>query len=117
MMITEARVETERPSRYLVQLCSHLSNQGGHLTGRVRGHLGSRSHGRPEGPVQVEWTESAGSISLDWGRCALRADPGALVLRAEATDAENLGRIQELMATHLARFARREPLTVTWQTR
>ncbi|MGW0840961.1 DUF2218 domain-containing protein [Streptomyces sp. NPDC002787] len=28
MPIAEARVETERPSRYLVQLCKHFSDKG-----------------------------------------------------------------------------------------
>jgi hypothetical protein len=28
MLTAEARVETDRPERYLTQLCQHLSNQG-----------------------------------------------------------------------------------------
>jgi hypothetical protein len=31
MLTAEAIVETENPSRYLVQLCKHASKMGGHL--------------------------------------------------------------------------------------
>ena len=37
MLTAEARVETDRPGRYLTQLCQHLSNRGRHLgTGKGR---------------------------------------------------------------------------------
>ena len=41
MVIAEARVETDRPARYLAQLCQHLGNKGRHLgtgKGRQLGH-------------------------------------------------------------------------------
>jgi hypothetical protein len=38
MFAAEAHVETERPSRYLVQLCKHFENKGRHLTHRPRNH-------------------------------------------------------------------------------
>ena len=32
MLTAEARIETDRPGRYLTQICQHLSNQGRHPT-------------------------------------------------------------------------------------
>ena len=49
MLIAEAHVETERPSRYFVQLCKHFDNKGRHLRGhRPRNHGG----GDPQAPAK-----------------------------------------------------------------
>jgi hypothetical protein len=79
MLIAEAHVETERSSRYLVQLCRHFNDE-------------AQAH--PEAQVHVEWSDDRGVASFGWGRCTLRADPGALTLRAEAPDEENLQRVR-----------------------
>jgi hypothetical protein len=64
--------------------------------------------------THVEWSDDRGVASFGWGQCTLRADPGALTLRAEAPDEENLQRVEDLVADHLERFGRRGHLTVTW---
>ncbi|AZQ39087.1 DUF2218 domain-containing protein [Streptomyces cyaneochromogenes] len=124
MPITEARVETDRPSRYLVQLCKHLSNKGRHLGHRPRSHHGGASAAptdghRPPGlrpdQIHVEWSDTQGVLTLPWGRCTLHAERDALVLRAEGDDEQGLRRLQELVTTHLDRFGRREGLQVDWQ--
>lgn len=97
MLFAEARVETERSSRYLVQLCRHVSKIA-----------------RAQMPARVEWSDDRGVISLDWGRCALRADPGLLTLRAEARDEESLRRLEQRIADRLERFGQAERLTVNW---
>ena len=122
MMIAEARVETDRPARYLAQLCQHLGNQGRHLgtgEGRQPRHRpGGRQsdHSRPvtAEQVQVEWTETEGTVTFPGGRCTMRASGDALLLRAEAADGAALEFIENLIGSHLGRFSRREPLTVTW---
>ena len=121
MLTVEARVETDRPGRYLTQLCQHLSNRGRHLGGgrgrqmrhRSGGDHGARQPGAAE-QVQVEWTEAEGTVTFPGGQCAMRASSDALLLRAEAADAETLEFIENLISSHLSRFSRREPLTVTW---
>jgi hypothetical protein len=45
----------------------------------------------------------------------MRASPGLLALRAEATDEESLRRIQGLLAARLQKLGWREGLTVTWR--
>jgi hypothetical protein len=127
VLIAEARVETDRPGRYLTQVCQHLSNQGRHLgTGGTGGTGGARrlrhrpggGHGNrqpvPAEQVQVDWSDTEGSVTFPGGRCTMRASGNALLLRAEGADAAALEFIENLIGSHLGRFSRREPLTVTW---
>ena len=100
MLIAEARVATERSSRYLVQLCRHVN-------------LVAQGH-RPEMQAQVEWSDDRGLISFGWGRCTLSADPGVLILRAEAADEETLHQLEQRIADRLEQVGRRDRLTVTW---
>jgi hypothetical protein len=71
MLIAEARVETERASRYLLQFCQHVNKAG---------------QPRPQLRAYAEWSDDRGVISFGWGRCTLRALPGVLTLRTEAPD-------------------------------
>ena len=112
MLTAEAHIATDRPSRYLVQLCKHFANKGRHLSHRPRTH--TLPDLRPD-EIQVEWTDSDGTLRLPWGRCTLQALPGTLRVRVEADDRENLERLRELVSTHIDRFSRRDPLRVEWQ--
>ena len=112
MLTAEACIATERPSRYLVQLCKHFDNKGRNLGHRPRTH--ALPEVRPD-QIQVEWTESEGTLRLPWGQCTLQAVPGTLRVHVEADDQENLGRLQDLVTTHIGRFSRRDPLRVEWQ--
>jgi hypothetical protein len=98
MLIAEARVETPRASRYLVQLCRHVSKA---------------AQGHSQMQARVEWSDHRGVISFGPARCTLRADPGVLTLRAEAPDEETLRQVEYRIAD-LERFGRRDRLTVTW---
>lgn len=123
MPSAEARVPTDRPSRYLLQLCKHFSNKGRHLGHRARSHDGADAtpppgthmpaEFRPD-QIHVEWTDTHGVLTLPWGRCTMDATSDALVLRAESEDEQGLRQLQGLLATHLARFSRREELRVDW---
>lgn len=124
MLTSEAHIETERPSRYLTQLCKHFNNKGRHLSHGPRAHHGDDTrapHGSPmlsgirPDQIHVEMTDTYGMLRLPWGVCTMEATPGALTLHAQAADEENLQRLQDLVAAHLARFSRRDPLTVSWQ--
>jgi hypothetical protein len=99
MLTAEGRVETERAGRYLVQLCQHV-------------HLVAQRH--PQVQAQVDWSDDRGVISLDRGRCTLRAGPGVLTLRAEAPDEESLHRLEQRVADRLEQVGRRDHLRVTW---
>lgn len=116
MPTAEARIQTERPGRYLTQICKHLSNEGRHLGHRPRAHAGGDIQAtHPATEAQVEWSATSGLVRLGWGQATLQATAGTLTLQARAADEENLRRIQDLLTSHLDRFSRRDPLTVTWQ--
>jgi hypothetical protein len=99
MLIAEALVETERSSRYLVQLCQHLDKVG---------------RAQPQMQAHVEWSDDRAVVGFDGGRCTLRALPGVLTLRAEARDQDTLHRLQQRIADRLKQVGRRDHLTVTW---
>ena len=86
----------------------------------MRGRLGHGPgrHKGGGGPPEVrhtEWSDTDGILVLSLGRCTLRAADGVLTIRAEASSAEELAQIQELITSRLEAFGRRERLTVTWQ--
>lgn len=114
MLTAEAQIQTSRPSRYLIQLCSHASGMGQHRRHGLGAHPGNNAPERPQ--IQhAEWSDTFGILRLNWGECTLQANSNQLTLRARAADEENLQRIQELITGRLEKFGRRDHLTVTWQ--
>ena len=113
MLTAEARVETTRASRYLVQFCKHADSMSGH---RGHGmHLGEALAHR-DVQVHAEWSDARGVVTFSpWGQCTITADEAWLIFRVEANDEENLRQIQDIVTRDLGRFARRDGLTVTWQ--
>lgn len=91
MLTAEARIQTAQPSRYLVQLCRHASS----ISHKILQLHPGKTQTRPE--VQhVEWSDTAGTLTLSWGRCTMQAGQDTLTVRAEAANEENLQRIQSL---------------------
>jgi hypothetical protein len=112
MPTVEAHVRTDRPSRYLVQLCRHL-----HQMSRMR-HLPKTRYGGAQTPpaVQdVEFSETSGLVRFAVGRLTLRATADTLTLRVDADDEDALRRLQSGIAGRLERIGRRDQLSVTWQ--
>jgi hypothetical protein len=113
MFTSEAHVETDRPERYLAQICEHAAAMG-------RGGHQARVHGghpeQDELDVRAEWSGARGTVTFaPAGTCTLRADGTVLTLRIEATDPTGVRRIQEILSRDLDRFGRRDDLVVTWQ--
>lgn len=112
MLTSEARVETDRPERYLTQICNHAAamGAGGH---RMGGH---GDHAQAAQEVSAECSETRGVITFAaWGTCVIAAVGSTLTLRVEAADPESLRRIQEVLTRDLDRFGRRDGLVVSWQ--
>lgn len=86
-----ATISTSSASRYLQQLCKHFGHK-----------------------VPVDFTAEKGRIALPFGVCELRTGDGSLTLCA-ISEADSLERMEQVIADHLARFAFRENLTLTWQ--
>src|SRR3954452_17177521 len=114
MLTAEAHVRTELPNRYLLQLCKHAGQMGQHRGHRCRPHDGQGTHTPPE--IQhAEWSDTQGTVKMNWGQWTVHATPGTLTLRAEATDEKNLHQIEDLLGGRLEKIGRRDDLTVTWQ--
>ena len=86
-----ARIETDRASIYLQQLCKHFAHK-----------------------LPVIFTPEQGQIAFSVGVCRLEANDGILTLNAEAEDADRLVQLQNVIDKHLQRFAFRSPLTIEW---
>jgi hypothetical protein len=108
----EATVETDRASRYLVQLARHGSQMGRSTSHRPRTH---GAGGAPPDVQHTEWSDTHGIITFGWGQCTLHATPEGLTLHAQAADEQNLRRIQDGIAARLEKIGRRDQLKVTWR--
>jgi hypothetical protein len=118
MPAAQARIETERASRYLTQLCQHVQSiysKRGPLSHARRMPLAGHAPERPAQPPRVEWTGTQGTVSFGDTAITLQAGPDALILHAEAASEEGLQHAQELVTGLLARISRRDHLSVTWQ--
>jgi hypothetical protein len=91
-MRSSTTIVTEHAHRYMSQLCKHF----GH---RVPTVLGERE----------------GQVTFEDGQVHLRASPATLMIRVEAADPEGLVHLEGVVASHLQRFAFREPdLAIEW---
>jgi hypothetical protein len=118
MPAAHARIETERASRYLTQLCQHIQSiysSRGPLSHARRTPPVAHTQGRPAEPPRVAWTDIQGTVTFGDATITLQAGPGALLLRAEAASDRSLQQAQELVTGLLARIGRRDNLSVTWQ--
>ncbi|WP_412049259.1 MULTISPECIES: DUF2218 domain-containing protein [unclassified Hoeflea] len=85
-----SRVQTPKASQYLQQLCKHFGHK-----------------------VPVEFDPLNGSIKLPFGICMLEARGEELILSVEGDDT---GKLEQVIGSHLERFAFRESLNVTWNS-
>lgn len=94
MPVSVARVPTQSASRYLQQLAKHWSHK-----------------------MSVTFSEEEGTIDFPNGaHLAMRADSDTLDLALTVPDGEDVGRMREVVSSHLDRFAFREgPLTFDWR--
>jgi uncharacterized protein len=85
-------VQTETAGAYVRKLCKHWSHK-----------------------LQVRYDEQSGEINFPMGYCELDArQPGKLLIYPVAADAAALQTIQQVVGSHLQRFATRETLTIEW---
>ena len=89
---SHAEVATANASRYLQQLCKHFGHK-----------------------VEASFYERAGIVRFSIGDCRLQAEGEVLRLALDAPNAEALLQLQDVVASHLVRFAFREPLAVEWR--
>ncbi|MDO8410438.1 MAG: DUF2218 domain-containing protein [Phenylobacterium sp.] len=93
MHTSTASVATAHAHRYMVQLCKHFGHK-----------------------VTAEFDDQVGRIAFPMGETRLAVAPEALELSAQANTPEDLVRLEDVIASHLKRFAFREPdLAVDWR--
>jgi hypothetical protein len=111
MPTAQARVVTDRPGRYLAQLCRHASQMAQHA-GYGQSH--DRGHAPPE-VRRVEWSDTHGIVEFGVGRCTVQAiGSDMLTLRVEASDEESLRRLRQLLTKRIETIGRRDHLSVAW---
>ena len=91
MPASEAQVATSTPARYVTRLCKHFAHR-----------------------TAATFSEGEGRVEFPMGVATLTAEPGRLVLRAEAADEAALREVEGVIERHLVRFATEETLEVAW---
>jgi len=86
-----ANVTTEMASRYLQQLCKHFAHK-----------------------IPAEFTPEEGSITFPFGVCALTAQGSRLTMTVTTENEADLPRMQDVIASHLERFAFRDKPAIVW---
>lgn len=110
----EARMPTDRPSRYLQQFCRHAAavSAGPGASHPAAPHASARS----VLGARAEWSETRGVVTFTpSGRCTLTAEAGLLIIRIDADDPDTLRSIQRVVSDDLARFGRRDGVGVDWR--
>ena len=114
MPTAEARLATDRASRYLTQLCRHLG-QMNRVSHRPHGGHGE-GHGQKMPAVEhVDCTDTHGTVRFADGRWTLDATPDGLTLRVDADDEAALRRLQDGIVARIEKIGRRDGLQVRWQ--
>lgn len=91
MLEAHTQVSTPAASRHLSLLCQHFQQK-----------------------VPANWSEQQGEVDFGIGKCWLQAEPQALLIRCQAADQEALAQVQEVVKSHLEKFARNEGLQLHW---
>lgn len=86
-----ATFETDKPHRYMEQLCHHFGRK-----------------------VPAQYDADSGWVAFSFGRCDMTAESQKLTLRANAKDQSQLDQVVQVMTSHLERFAFRENPTLAW---
>jgi len=89
---SRAEVATPKASRYLQQLCKHWQHK-----------------------LTVAFDAQSGRVEFSIGECRMDAAPELLTLTLSAPDSEKLSELQEVVASHLQRFAFKDGLSVEWR--
>lgn len=109
MLTAHALIPTATPERYLTRLAGHAERLQGHASL----HAGQETEDHPR-VDHVEQSSTDAVLTLSVGRCVLRSEPAALLVRVEtATDAQ-LRQIQEIVGRDLTRLGHRDRLSVHW---
>lgn len=92
-MKSSATIPTANARRYMIQLCKHFGHK-----------------------VEASFDDHEGRIAFPMGEASLRASPETLMLVSKSETPDGLARLEQVIESHLKRFAFREPeLAVEWR--
>ncbi len=84
---------TPNARKYMIQLCKHFGHR-----------------------APATYNDREGQIVFEAGKVGLRAAPETLMLWTEAPEASGIERLEQVVESHLKRFAFREPdLAFDWR--
>ena len=89
---SSARIKASNPPRLILRLCKHWGHK-----------------------FPVSFDERQGDVQLSIGRCLMQAQEGELEVRLESSDAEQLQKLEQVVADHLQRMAGAEALSIEWR--
>ena len=93
MLTASSKFKTEKPSKYLMQLCKHFAHK-----------------------VDVSYTEQQGEVTFPCGTALLQNKTDRLEFYVEAPTQEELSQCQSIIESHIVRFAFREKLEhLNWE--
>lgn len=88
---TRTTIATPHASRYLQQLCKHWSHK-----------------------AKADFTPAAGTVTFETWQVAMQATDGALDVTVTVQNADEMARMQDVVTSHLQRFATQETLSAAW---
>ena len=92
-LTSTATVTTPKAASYAAQLVKHFAHK-----------------------VPARFEGADGEIAFPAGNCRLHAASETLTMTVEGADSAAIARLQDVVASHLRRFAFREELAIDWQT-
>ena len=92
MAESHAVVSTPHAGRYLQQLCKHFAHK-----------------------LPAEFTPEQGTITFPFGVCSLAAAGNQLTMTVATSSEGDLSRMQNVIASHLERFAFRDKPAIVWR--
>ena len=92
MIKEEARVQTAKASKYLMQMCKHFAHK-----------------------VPVEFDEREGKVDFEPGHCVMTVEKDLLVMSCEADGENEMARMKYILDDHLKRYAWREEIEINWE--
>ena len=112
----EARIATDRPNRYLTQLCQHATAMNSTSGHRLRKHSHDQYANEPRLSVHAECTDDSGVLTFTPGdaRCTISATSNLLTVRIVADAESTMIRVRDVITRDLKRFGRRDGLRVSW---
>lgn len=88
---TTGRFPTDRPERYLKQLCSHLGRK-----------------------LDAQQEDGDGTIRLGTAIARLTSMPGSLEIAVSGAEDADVHRVMGVIGAHLDKFAEKEGITTQW---